>query len=78
MLDFFFLFGVYLLLAQLKRSLKNLSPIWFPSMNSYIVDINEKLLNKTILIFSVNSVKFNLAVNGGDYNSTVKSSIFAI
>lgn len=47
-------------------------------MNSYIVDINEKLLNKTILIFSVNSVKFNLAVNGGDYNSTVKSSIFAI
>lgn len=47
-------------------------------MNSYIVDINEKLLNKTILIFSVNTVKFNLAVNGGDYNSTVKSSIFAI
>lgn len=40
-------------------------------LNTYIVDINEKLLNKTIWIFSVNAVKFNLAVNGGDYNSTV-------
>lgn len=40
--------------------------------NTYIVDINEKLLSKTILIFSINTVKCNLAVNGGDYNSEYK------
>lgn len=45
-------------------------------MNTYIVEKHmktyvEKLLNKTILIFSVNTVSFNLAINEGDYNSTV-------
>lgn len=40
-------------------------------LNTYIVDIYEKLSSKTILIFSVNTANFNLAVNGGDYNSTV-------
>lgn len=65
-MGFFFLFpfGAYLLLAELKRSLKNLTPILFPSMlNNYIVDIYEKLSDKTVLIFSVNTVNFNLAVN---------------
>lgn len=40
-------------------------------LNTYIVDICEELSNKTILVFSVTTVHFNLAVNGGDYNSTV-------
>lgn len=45
-------------------------------INIYIVEKQmktyvEKLLNKTILIFSVNTVSFNLAIKEGDYNSTV-------